>query len=87
MARVKRKTKEINAVLETLVEMVRLADSGRCMACGWPLESSAARGCVLGNCSFRPQSDEQPYARWKERTEVLVFARKPMEERRAKHSA
>lgn len=69
-----------------LIEMIRLADAGRCMACGWPLESSAARGCVLGNCSFRPQQDEEPYRRWMERTRILTLARKDaMEETRGEH--
>jgi hypothetical protein len=59
-----------------LLEMIGLADAGRCMACGWPLASSAERGCATGNCSFRPQREEEPYLRWRERTGILVLARK-----------
>lgn len=35
-------------------------DDNRCARCGWPLASTAALGCVRGNCSYRP---EPPLAR------------------------
>lgn len=28
----------------------------RCDVCHWPLAPSADKGCVLGNCSYRPRS-------------------------------
>lgn len=87
MARAKRKATEKDTPTAVLLEMIRLADEGRCMACGWPLESSMKRGCVTGNCSFRPQDHEEPYRRWTERTRILVLARKTAPEVvRAKHS-
>lgn len=27
---------------------------GRCTVCGWPLAESRDKGCVEGNCSYRP---------------------------------
>jgi hypothetical protein len=82
MAR-KKPTSNVSSLIEAghrsvvLIEMIRLADTGRCMACGWPLVSSESRGCVTGNCSFRPQPHEDSYARWHERTQILALARKP----------
>lgn len=29
-------------------------DPNRCAICGWPLVETADKGCVRGNCSFRP---------------------------------
>jgi hypothetical protein len=88
MAGAKRKAANKDTPTAVLLEMIRLADAGRCMACGWPLDSSSLkRGCVTGNCSFRPQDHEEPYRRWMERTRILVLARKTTPEVvRAKHS-
>lgn len=35
-------------------EMVAYIDS-RCAVCGWTLAESADKGCVRGNCSYRPR--------------------------------
>lgn len=43
--------------IETLKEMIGLAAEGRCMCCGWPLAVDANRGCVPGNCSYRPPKE------------------------------
>lgn len=59
----------------TLLEMVGFAANGRCMACGWPLAESADKGCVQGNCSFRPSERDTEYGRWWTRTQTLTFAR------------
>lgn len=74
-----RKSAEQGQPGAVLLEMIGLADSRRCMACGWPLESSEKRGCVIGNCSFRPQEHDEAYPRWHERTQILVLARKPFQ--------
>jgi hypothetical protein len=60
-----------------MLEMIGDGDAGRCMACGWPVAESAEKGCVPGNCSFRPSPhDGNVYSRWKSRTQILVLARK-----------
>jgi hypothetical protein len=68
-----------------LLEMIRLALAGRCMACGWPLAASAEKGCMQGNCSFRPDNhhwdpiSEHEAFRWKQRTMILALARRPFQ--------
>jgi len=57
-----------------LVEMVRYAAEGRCMICGWSLAPTVHRGCVPGNCSYRPDPDSREYPRWRQRTEVVLYA-------------
>lgn len=60
----------------TLLDMVGSAASGRCMVCRWPLASSADRGCVQGNCSFRPHQESPEHQGWRQRTDALIFAKK-----------
>ena len=57
-----------------LVEMVRSAAEGRCIVCGWPLAPTVHRGCVPGNCSFRPDESSREYSRWRQRTEIVLYA-------------
>jgi hypothetical protein len=33
----------------------------RCQVCGWPLAKSRDQGCVVGDCSFRPQEGTESY--------------------------
>jgi len=61
-------------VFPVLVEMLRSAAEGRCMVCGWPLAQTVHRGCVPGNCSFRPDQSSREYARWRQRTEIVLYA-------------
>lgn len=69
-----------------LLEMIRLALAGRCMACGWPLDGNPDHGCdCQGNCSFRPGDrhqdaiSEHEAFRWRQRMEVLALARRPFQ--------
>jgi hypothetical protein len=62
--------------LSTLLEMIGLADAGRCMACGWPIHNLDAKGCLLGNCSMRSTQPDEFAVRWKHRSQVLIRARK-----------
>lgn len=32
-------------------------DTSRCAVCAWPLAANAKKGCVRGNCSYRPRPD------------------------------
>jgi hypothetical protein len=59
-----------------MLDMILCVLEGRCMACSWPLSQSAERGCVQGNCSFRPGEHTPEYRSWKQRTDVLTLARK-----------
>lgn len=43
--------------------MVNLAEERRCVLCGWPLADSEDKGCVVGNCSFRPGPGSFDYDR------------------------
>jgi hypothetical protein len=44
---------------------------GRCYACRWPLAESREKGCVPGDCSFRPSPEDEvrDYKGWRERME------------------
>ena len=74
------------AVHSTLLEMIGLAASGRCMACGWPVRDSPVKGCVQGNCAFRPGEHTPEYQRWRRRTQILTLARKYLSGELAKPS-
>lgn len=39
-----------------------MLDGRRCPICEWPLARSAAEGCVIGNCSYRPGRAEEQRA-------------------------
>lgn len=62
-----------------LFEMIGLAAANRCMACGWPLDETKGRGCVLGECSFRPSKQDEAYSRWSQRTMILILAKRPFQ--------
>ena len=36
-------------------EMVRRAQTLRCMVCGFPLAPTQTEGCIQGDCSYRPE--------------------------------
>jgi hypothetical protein len=38
-------------------------DNKRCPICSWPLAVSAKNGCVIGNCSYKPERGTEEYAR------------------------
>lgn len=62
-----------------MLEMIGFAATGKCMACGWPLNPEGkfpAKGCLQGNCSFRPVEHTTEYSRWWQRTQILSLARK-----------
>jgi hypothetical protein len=43
---------------------------GRCPCCGWPIANSANEGCVIDNCSFRPQ--DSPFQEtWRRRAKIV----------------
>lgn len=45
--------------LDFAVEAKRLLEDiqNRCAVCGWPLADSVEKGCVRGNCSYRPRPE------------------------------
>lgn len=47
------------------------AKPARCEICGWPLEDSIEKGCVPGNCSYRPDPGSEEYARIQRNRERL----------------
>lgn len=44
---------------------------GRCPICDWPMAESADKGCVPGDCSYRPE-DPAEQRRIRERREELA---------------
>lgn len=58
-----------------LRELVGLADSGRCIKCGWPLEDSPDKGCVPGNCSYRPHDGTVEHDVWTKRSSLVTKVR------------
>lgn len=45
--------------------------SPRCKRCGWPLAESRDKGCVEGDCSYRPADGSPEWQRMKERDAEL----------------
>lgn len=45
---------------------------GRCEVCGWPLAESADKGCVTGDCSYRPHAGTAECARIEKRRAALA---------------
>jgi len=70
----------LKAENEKLRGLVWLADKGRCMKCEWPLESSPDKGCVPGNCSYRPHDGTVEHAKWAERNALIAKAREVLGE-------
>ena len=66
--------------LNDLEQMVRYAQDGRCMACGWHLAESMEKGCILGNCSFRPSPHAFEHEGWSRRQHVLALLAAPRTE-------
>lgn len=48
----------------------------RCEVCDWPLADDVKRGCVPGNCSYRPDPGSEEYRRIQERRAALAAAAK-----------
>lgn len=42
-----------------------MSDPKRCVRCGWPLRDDPEKGCVEGNCSYRPEDGSPEYAHLK----------------------
>jgi hypothetical protein len=65
-------------MLETAAEI--LVGKGWCPICRWTLADSAEKGCVIGNCSYRPGDHRQEElrdlrvsrARWNEVAEIIA---------------
>jgi len=55
--------------IATLRDIVRTYESGRCFFCYWPLAATRERGCVPGNCAFRPEEHSEEYRRKRSRVE------------------
>ena len=50
--------------------MLGYALEGRCPCCGWPLKASANEGCIIDNCSMRPE--RSPFAStWLRRAKIV----------------
>lgn len=49
-----------------------LYGDGRCEVCGWTLAETWEKGCVPGNCSFRPEHGSPEWRRIQNRREALA---------------
>jgi hypothetical protein len=58
-----------------LLEMIGLADAGRCMACAGPLWNTGQSGCH-GDCVVKFAERHPEYFKWKQRVQILALARK-----------
>lgn len=47
----------------------------RCPICDWPLAPSPEKGCVAGNCSYRPEEGSPEWHRLQARKRNLTAAR------------
>lgn len=43
-----------------------------CPICDWPLRQSVDEGCVVGNCSYRPEQGSPEYHRIQQRKQRLA---------------
>lgn len=59
MAAVTISDQAINRAQELAAQLI--AGPGRCPICGWTLVASPAMGCVIGNCSYRPDDTAEQY--------------------------
>lgn len=51
------------ALIAALAKIKPLMEPTRCPLCDWPLAESADNGCVIGNCSYRPDEGSDEYRR------------------------
>lgn len=64
------------AVHSTLLEMIGLADAGKCMACAGLLALHTHPDGVHGECVIKFAERHPEFAWWKQRTQILTLARK-----------
>jgi hypothetical protein len=60
----------------TLLEMIGLADAGRCMACAGEHITLAELSKMHGGCPIKFAERHPEFALWKQRTQILELARK-----------
>ena len=56
---------------DALFAVIESYHRGRCYACGWTLAPNADKGCVPGNCCFRPDVHSSEYKSWHPRAVQL----------------
>jgi hypothetical protein len=61
-----------NSLLTELLDVLRSYHDGRCFACGWSLAAEQGKGCIPGDCSYRPPQVHPSYKQWRERMEVMT---------------
>lgn len=51
-----------------------MTEIARCPICCWPLATTMEEGCVIGNCSYRPDPQDSPaeYARVQRNRQALA---------------
>ena len=54
---------------------IKREPESRCERCGWPLTESRDKGCVAGDCSYRPHDGSPEWQRMKERDAELKAKR------------
>lgn len=59
-------------LLSELLDVLRSYHDGRCYACGWSLAAEQSKGCIPGDCSYRPPEVHPSYKQWRERMEVMT---------------
>lgn len=59
-----------------LIDEAKTSTPERCPICEWPLADSREKGCVTGDCSFRPRDGTYDYYRIKERRAAINEATK-----------
>lgn len=52
-------------------------DPTRCPVCDWPLAESQEKGCIPGDCSYRPEPGTPEYTRISKRRAMLATAGEP----------
>lgn len=54
-------------------ETAEVADESRCEVCDWPLADSPEKGCVKGNCSYRPEWHSAEWYRMQARRQQIAL--------------
>lgn len=65
------KGEEMGGMIRSLSEVVESTKKLQCPICGWPLEDSIEKGCIPGNCSYRPAEGSDEYRRIEKRKEDI----------------
>jgi len=76
--------KEVNIAMQAAgdvsLDILRSHYNGRCYACGWPLKESQEKGCIIGDCSYRPGENSPDYQGWRTRIEAERLLRQSLKD-------